>query len=78
MNKVMLAKKKGVLLSDEIHEKLLKIQIDISFKTGKRISLIEETLPFRIKFTAIMVPGYGPNNVPAIPLQVIGYSNYIL
>jgi hypothetical protein len=49
-----------------------------SFQTGKRISLIEETLPFRIKFTAIMVPGYGPNNVPAIPLQVIGYSNYIL
>ena len=39
MEKIMLAKKKGVLLSDEIHEKLLKIQIDISFKTGKRISL---------------------------------------
>jgi hypothetical protein len=52
--------------------------LNTSFKTGKRISLIEETLPFRVKFTAIMVPGYGPNNVPAIPLQVIGYSNYIL
>ena len=48
------------------------------FKTGKRISLIEEVLPFRVKFTAIKVPGYGPNNVPAIPLQIIGYSNYIL
>jgi len=52
--------------------------INTSFRTGRRISLIEETLPFRIKFTAIMVPGYGPNNVPAIPLQIIGYSNYIL
>jgi hypothetical protein len=25
-----------------------------------------------------MVPGYGPGNVPPIPLQIIGYSNYIL
>ena len=41
--KIMLAKKKGVLLNDEIHEKLLKIQINISFKTGKRISL-EKTI----------------------------------
>lgn len=48
------------------------------FKTGKRISLIEQTLPFRIKLTAIQVPGYGPNNVPPIPLQIIGYTNYIL
>jgi hypothetical protein len=52
--------------------------VNTSFRTGKRISLIEETLPFRIKFTAIMVPGYGPGNVPPIPLQIIGYSNYIL
>jgi len=43
MEKIMFAKKKGVLLSDEIHEKLLKIQIIISFKIGKRISL-EKTI----------------------------------
>jgi hypothetical protein len=52
--------------------------INTSFRTGKRISLIEQTLPFRIKLTAIQVPGYGPNNVPPIPLQIIGYTNYIL
>jgi hypothetical protein len=39
MEKIMFAKKKGVLLNDEIHEKLLKIQINISFKTGKKRSL---------------------------------------
>jgi hypothetical protein len=49
-----------------------------SFKTGRRISVIESALPFRVRFTAIQVPGYGPNNVPAIPLQIIGYSNFIL
>lgn len=46
--------------------------------TGNRISVIEEILPFRIRFTAIQVPGFSPFNVPAIPLQVIGFSNYIL
>jgi hypothetical protein len=40
--------------------------------------LINHNLPFRVKFTAIKVPGYSQNNVPPIPLQVIGYSNYIL
>lgn len=48
------------------------------FKTGRKISLIEETLPFRIRFTAIQIPGVSPSNIPPIPLQVIGFSNYIL
>lgn len=39
---------------------------------------INDILPFRISFTNITVPGYGPNNIPGIGLQVIGYSNYIL
>ena len=48
------------------------------FTASKRISLIEEVLPFRIKFTAITVPSVGPGVVPPIPMQVIGFSNYIL
>lgn len=39
---------------------------------------INEVLPFRVKFINIGIEAYGPNNVPPIPLQVIGYSNYIL
>jgi hypothetical protein len=39
---------------------------------------INEVLPFRIRFTDIKIPGYGPNNIPGIGLQIIGYSNYIL
>lgn len=50
----------------------------VSFKTKSKVVKINEVLPFRIKFTATKIPGYGPNNVPAIPLQIIGYSNYIL
>ena len=43
-----------------------------------KLSIIEEVLPFRVRFTAIQVPGVSPSNVPPIPLQVIGFSNYIL
>ena len=45
---------------------------------SKRTVEINETLPFRIRLTNITVPGYGPNNIPGIGIQVIGYSNYIL
>jgi len=38
---------------------------------------INSVLPFRIRFTAIQVPN-SLGNIPAIPLQVIGFSNYIL
>jgi len=43
-----------------------------------KIVLINEVLPFRVRFTSIGVEGFGPGNPPPIPLQVIGYSNYIL
>jgi hypothetical protein len=39
---------------------------------------IDEILPFRIRFSSIMIPAGGPGVVPPIPLQIIGYSNYIL
>jgi len=45
---------------------------------GNRVSVINEVLPFMIRFTAIQIPGYSSTNVPPIPLQIIGFSNYIL
>jgi hypothetical protein len=39
---------------------------------------INEILPFRVQFRSIQIEPFGPGNIPAIPLQVIGYSNYIL
>ena len=38
---------------------------------------INSELPFRVRFTAIQIPT-SIGNVPAIPLQIIGFSNYIL
>jgi hypothetical protein len=43
-----------------------------------RLSVINDTLPFRIRFTSIQIPGYNQNNIPGIGLQIIGFSNYIL
>lgn len=72
----------SVTLYEKTPVKTIRIERDnytnTSFNTSKRIALIEEVLPFRIKFTAIQVPGYSATNVPPIPLQIIGFSNYIL
>lgn len=49
----------------------------VTIKDPKPSVKIEEILPFRIKFTAIQIQDIR-GMIPAIPLQVIGYSNYIL
>lgn len=43
-----------------------------------RLTTINQTLPFRISFTSVKVPGTSPQNIPPIPLQIIGFSNYII
>jgi adenylate cyclase len=45
---------------------------------GSRSVKINQVLPFRVRFTNIMIPGYSPNNVPPIGIAVIGLNNYIL
>lgn len=45
---------------------------------GRRLVEINETIPFRVRFTTITVPGYSSSNIPGIGIQVIGFSNYIL
>ena len=58
------------------------INSDFSIKTSisapANVSVISSTLPFRIRFTAIRIESSGANAFIPIPLQVIGFSNYIL
>jgi len=49
----------------------------IEEKIQKKVT-INELLPFRIRITDIDLVGFGTNNTPPIPLQIIGLSNYIL
>jgi len=70
------------VISDELNNKTKQI-FTIDYPLTKvdgftRDTVINEILPFRVKFTAIQIVAIGLGNTPAIPLQVIGYSNYIL
>jgi hypothetical protein len=51
---------------------------EVQIEDFVRKTVITEVLPFRVKFSAIQIQAIGLGNTPAIPLQVIGYSNYIL
>jgi hypothetical protein len=75
MAKAVLSNKKNGITKSIEQEDFAKI---VKFNYETRTVRIDQVLPFRVKFTSIGIEGYGPNNVPPIPLQVIGYSNYIL
>jgi hypothetical protein len=70
------------LILDELNSKTKRIfPIDyplVRVEDFTRTVVISEVLPFRVKFSAIQIQAIGLGNTPAIPLQVIGYSNYIL
>jgi len=40
--------------------------------------VINQTLPFRVKFSNIGVNAYGPNNPAPIGIAVVGFNNYVL
>lgn len=44
----------------------------------ERTAVAETILPFKVKFTNIDIPGYGPSNVPPIGIAIIGVNNFIL
>jgi hypothetical protein len=51
----------------------------VKIAEGKRLVKIQQTLPFRVRFINITVPGYSfPNNVPPVGIAIIGFNNYIL
>lgn len=39
---------------------------------------INQTLPFRIRFTNIGIPGYGSSGAAPIGIAIIGINNYVL
>lgn len=57
-------------------EQDFSIKTEITQRPGKVV--INSTLPFRIRLTAIRIEAGGTSVIPPIPLQIIGYSNYIL
>jgi hypothetical protein len=70
------------VLLDKLQNKTERIfSIDypeVQIEDFTRKTVISEILPFRVRFSAIQIQAIGLGNTPGIPLQVIGYSNYIL
>lgn len=74
MAKAVVTNKKSLVL-----KKIEAVNYPVSkIIQGRRLVEINETIPFRVRFTNIMVPGYSSTNIPGIGIQVIGFSNYIL
>jgi len=51
-----------------------EIELSEYLNTAKFMS----KLPFKVRFTNIVVPGYNRDNVAPIGIAVIGFNNYIL
>lgn len=59
-----------------------RVEQDFSIKTSisspsKNVA-INSILPFRIRLTAVRIETNSASIFPPIPLQIIGFSNYIL
>jgi hypothetical protein len=69
------------ILFDNLNNKVQDIYpIDysnINITNPTRTTIVSSILPFRVRFTPIQIESIR-DNIPAIPLQIIGYSNYIL
>lgn len=73
---VILEKRKGFTAKIK-QDNFLRSSIQTFYKPAT-IKKISGDLPFRVRFTAIGIEGSSGANVPPIPLQIIGFSNYIL
>lgn len=47
-------------------------------KNPTRVTMVNQVLPFRVRFTTIGIEGYSSSTPPGIGLQVIGFSNWII
>ena len=69
------------VILDDLNNKTKRITtVDypvVKIKNPTRTVQINEILPFRVKFTSINIQSV-TSMIPPSPLQVIGYSNYIL
>lgn len=50
----------------------------VEIEPPHNMTRIIEVLPFRVKFTNIGIPAYGPSEVPPIGIAIVGFNNYIL
>ncbi len=47
-------------------------------KYSAPLTTVQSVLPFRVRFSTIIIEGYSSSNPPGIGIQVIGFSNWII
>jgi hypothetical protein len=71
----------AVIIDDYRNRVLIPTLIDhpiTRIDYSERLTVINEILPYRVRFTTIGIEGISSSNPPGIGIQVIGYSNWIL
>jgi hypothetical protein len=70
------------IIIDDKKIKLKKIETSDFNKTviryNKPVTIVNEVLPFRVRFQTIGIEGYGPSNPAGIGIAIVGLNNYIL
>ena len=71
----------NAVIIDDLNNRVKSVNLKnypiVTIKQSLPSVRIDDILPFRVKFTPIQIQDIR-GMIPAIPLQVIGYSNYIL
>jgi hypothetical protein len=69
------------VITDYPHNKTISIYpVDygrVEITPSVHSAVFMDVLPFRVRFSTIQIESVA-SNIPAIPFQIIGYSNYIL
>lgn len=71
----------AVIIDDYRNRQTIPKAVDhpvTQIKYSAPLTTVQSVLPFRVRFTTIIVEGYSSSNPPGIGIQVIGFSNWII
>ena len=71
----------AVIIDDYRNRQTIPTAVDYAvtqIKYSAPLTTVQSVLPFRVRFTTIIVEGYSSSNPPGIGIQVIGFSNWII
>ena len=71
----------AVIIDDYRNRQTIPKAVDhpvTQIKYSAPLTTVQSVLPFRGRFTTIIVEGYSSSNPPGIGIQVIGFSNWLI
>lgn len=71
----------AVIIDDYRNRQTIPKAVDhplTQIKYSAPLTTVQSVLPFRVRFSTIIIEGYSSGNPPGIGIQVIGFSNWII